>query len=280
MSTLTASVFILFFIFITATIVLISHIQRAVQQKYINFLNENSIALKKLSEINQRYIFYPCVNFDQTNTYDNEDFFEDISCSDYLIYQLQSISSDFSDQIIRVNRNAQKYQKYLRDVKSIQLGQFQCSIEKFKLNKLLKIEENLLNQNLQAPVTQFKITVTLYCSRMNGRIYNSKTQDFSVDEIFSFINRLKNKSGRFYNDRDIWNSLCRVERGKVSNKMRFSIYERDGYRCRYCGVSEQYATLEIDHIIPISKGGKSTYENLQTLCRKCNYEKGNKRYRY
>lgn len=103
-------------------------------------------------------------------------------------------------------------------------------------------------------------------------------QSFCVEEIFSFINRLKNKSGTFYNDRGIWNSLCRVERGKVSNKMRFSIYERDGYRCRRCGVSERYATLEIDHIIPISKGGKSTYENLQTLCRKCNYEKGNKRY--
>ena len=111
---------------------------------------------------------------------------------------------------------------------------------------------------------------------MNGSIYDKKMQSFCVEEILSFINRLKNKSGTFYNDCDIWDSLCRVERGKVSNKMRFSIYERDGYRCRRCGVSEQYVSLEIDHIIPISKGGKSTYENLQTLCHKCNCEKGNK----
>lgn len=136
----------------------------------------------------------------------------------------------------------------------------------------------MVTQAIQTPATQFDITVTLYRSAINGRIYDSKAQNFSVEEIFPFINRLNNKNGTFYNDRSIWDSLCRVERGKVSNKMRFSIYERDGYRCRRCGVSDQYATLEIDHIIPISKGGKSTYENLQTLCHKCNYEKGNRYY--
>ncbi len=122
------------------------------------------------------------------------------------------------------------------------------------------------------------ITVTLYCSKMNGKITNKKSQLFSTDEIFLLIKKLQNKTGTFYNDRDIWNSICRVERGKVSNKIRFSIYERDRYRCRRCGVTNKFAYLEIDHIIPISKGGKSTYDNLQTLCRKCNYEKGNNRY--
>lgn len=56
--------------------------------------------------------------------------------------------------------------------------------------------------------------------------------------------------------------------------MRFEIYARDGYKCCRCGKSGQYVSLEIDHIIPISKGGKSTYDNLQTLCHQCNVEKG------
>ena len=197
---------------------------------------------------------------------------------DFLIYQLQSLSFRVSDQINKINRNKQRYQDYLGQVNSIQFGQFQCPIGKLKLGKLLSIEKNLVKKAIQAPDTQFYITVTLYCSKINGSIYHKKAQRFFAEEILSLINRLKNKNGTFYNDREIWNSLCRVERGKVSNKMRFSIYERDRHRCRYCGVSERYATLEIDHIIPISKGGKSTYENLQTLCRKCNYNKGNKRY--
>lgn len=136
-------------------------------------------------------------------------------------------------------------------------------------------EKQYLRKNLlQKPTMQFALTITLYCSTINGRIYDRKTAVFYDNDIFALIKRLNNKNGTFYNDREIWNSLCRVERGKVSNKMRFSIYERDGYRCCKCGISDRYANLEIDHIIPISKGGKSTYDNLQTLCHKCNVEKG------
>ena len=75
----------------------------------------------------------------------------------------------------------------------------------------------------------------------------------------------------YYLDDNVWQSICRVERGKVSSKMRFEIFERDGYCCKKCGSRDN---LEIDHIIPISKGGKSTYDNLQTLCHNCNYNKG------
>ena len=99
---------------------------------------------------------------------------------------------------------------------------------------------------------------------------------FYAENILNLIKKLENRKGSFYNDREIWNSICRVERGFISNKMRFSIYQRDGYRCQKCGMSEKYVQLEIDHVIPISKGGKSTYSNLQTLCHKCNVEKSNR----
>ena len=269
--------------FIFVLVIYITHsikpyILDAIQQKYIDFVKQNSIALKKLSEINQRYVFYPYIDLDQNHTYDNADFYNDISCSDYLIYQLQYLSPQIIDQIKKIDSNNQKYQNYLCEVKALRFGQFRRPIGKLKLDRVLNVEKNIVNRTIKKPITQFNITVTLYCSKINGRIYDRKAQRFCVEEIFSFINRLKNKRGKFYNDRDIWNSLCRVERGKVSNKMRFSIYERDGYRCRHCGASDQCTTLEIDHIIPISKGGKSTCENLQTLCWKCNDEKGNRRY--
>ena len=52
-----------------------------------------------------------------------------------------------------------------------------------------------------------------------------------------------------------------------------AVYKRDGGRCVYCGSTEN---LQIDHIIPFSKGGDTCVENLQLLCRKCNLEKSNK----
>jgi hypothetical protein len=52
-----------------------------------------------------------------------------------------------------------------------------------------------------------------------------------------------------------------------------AVYRRDGARCVYCGSTEN---LQLDHIIPFSKGGATTLENLQLLCQKCNLEKSNK----
>lgn len=52
-----------------------------------------------------------------------------------------------------------------------------------------------------------------------------------------------------------------------------AVYKRDGGRCVYCGSVEN---LQLDHIIPFSKGGATTLENLQLLCQKCNIEKSNK----
>ena len=56
------------------------------------------------------------------------------------------------------------------------------------------------------------------------------------------------------------------------------IKKRDNYTCQKCGVSvkdEPTLLLEVDHIIPISKGGKSIPSNLQVLCSKCNGKKSN-----
>lgn len=52
-----------------------------------------------------------------------------------------------------------------------------------------------------------------------------------------------------------------------------AVYKRDGGRCVYCGSTQN---LQLDHIIPFSKGGATTLENMQLLCQKCNIEKSNK----
>ena len=52
---------------------------------------------------------------------------------------------------------------------------------------------------------------------------------------------------------------------------RQNIYRRDGHKCQYCG---SRSNLTLDHVIPISKGGNSSWENLVTACKKCNARKG------
>lgn len=156
------------------------------------------------------------------------------------------------------------------------MGSYNRPTGTLKKNKLIKFEKEIYNKSILNPTTVFFIQVVLSCSTINGRVYKRKTQFFLESEIITIMERLNDRRGNYYNNRDIWNAICRVERSKVSNRMRFSIYERDGYKCKNCGASGVYADLEIDHIIPISKGGKSTYNNLQTLCHRCNVEKGDK----
>lgn len=266
---------------IIITGVVISLICHFTQKKYDNFIIKNSTCLSKLKEINSRYSFYPYFSFDQQHTYDNENYYDIISCVDYLIYQLQFIKNDVLSQIEKTYINKQQYAKYLDEIKAItQFGQYQVPIGRLKLDKLVKREKQFIEkQTYRAPYNQFSLRVTLYCSKINGRVYRWKSDSFSAADISTIIKRLNNKRGNFYNDRQIWDAISRVERGRVSNKMRFSIYERDGYKCRHCGINGRFnksVQLEIDHIIPISKGGKTTYDNLQTLCHRCNMEKGNK----
>lgn len=58
----------------------------------------------------------------------------------------------------------------------------------------------------------------------------------------------------------------------------WAVLARDNWTCCSCGRSsrEDGITLEVDHIIPRSKGGTDDFENLQTLCKKCNVGKSNK----
>jgi hypothetical protein len=69
------------------------------------------------------------------------------------------------------------------------------------------------------------------------------------------------------------------QRALMTSSLREHIKARDNYTCQKCGVSvheEPHLLLEIDHIIPLSKGGLTTEKNLQTLCWKCNRNKGSK----
>ena len=245
-----------------------------VNKKYRNFILANSEALEKLDLINKKYNFYKIANYDMVHSYDNVNFYEDISCEDYLIYQLVAKQKSISKALKNALENKNNYLLYIEETKAITLGIFKSELGKFKLNKLLTMEKKMFSKKVLNPVVVFTINVKLIRTNINGERKESKNRTFKAEQIKELITKLNQKQGSFYLNRDIWDSICRVERGKVTNKMRFSIYSRDGYRCCMCGKRDRGDNLEIDHIYPIAKGGKSTYDNLQTLCHRCNQKKG------
>jgi 5-methylcytosine-specific restriction endonuclease McrA len=56
---------------------------------------------------------------------------------------------------------------------------------------------------------------------------------------------------------------------------RLNVYQRDGYRCQYCGGKFPIALLSYDHVVPRSAGGVTNWTNIVTACKACNSRKAN-----
>jgi 5-methylcytosine-specific restriction endonuclease McrA len=64
---------------------------------------------------------------------------------------------------------------------------------------------------------------------------------------------------------------------KKKSSIRYSkqnVFLRDGYRCAYCETDVSRKTATLDHVLPVSKGGKTTFDNTVCACGPCNASKG------
>ena len=65
----------------------------------------------------------------------------------------------------------------------------------------------------------------------------------------------------------------KMKKERIPLNLRKRVIERDGYFCVYCDEDLHQGEIHLDHIIPESQGGSTTYENLQVTCRTCNLSK-------
>jgi 5-methylcytosine-specific restriction endonuclease McrA len=64
---------------------------------------------------------------------------------------------------------------------------------------------------------------------------------------------------------------------RMQQVSRKNIFVRDGYRCLYCGTKKKDGSeLELEHVLPRSRGGRNTWDNLVSSCRDCNRNKGDR----
>lgn len=65
-----------------------------------------------------------------------------------------------------------------------------------------------------------------------------------------------------------------MKKERIPLHLRRRVIERDGLRCVYCDEDLENAEVHLDHVVPESQGGETSYNNLQVTCRKCNLAKG------
>lgn len=189
------------------------------------------------------------------NFYSNKELYpEQIQKLHQLIGELETLKD--AKQII--DNYKIEYQKYLGNVPEYVM----MNDEEGFYSRLgfARIDENVLN-------VEYKFSYT----SGGGMAKRTFSVPMTEETIVDLIKALEGKLSA--------HSFSKEQRALMTSKLREYIKKRDNYTCCNCGNSiyaEPNLLLEIDHIIPISKGGFTTENNLQTLCWKCNRAKSAK----
>lgn len=150
------------------------------------------------------------------------------------------------------------YQQYLGDVPAYVMEEDEAGF--YTRLGFANIDESVLT-------VEYKFSYT----SGGGMAQRSFTVPMTEDTIVELIKMLESKL--------TMKAFAQEQRAMMTKKLREFIKNRDNFTCCNCGNSthaEPNLLLEIDHIIPISKGGCTAEENLQTLCWKCNRSKSDK----
>ena len=98
--------------------------------------------------------------------------------------------------------------------------------------------------------------------------------NFDEDEKKKIINLCDQEISKYEekHGKAIWKHRARDSR-VISGSIRYKVLTRAKHRCELCGISGEVKALDIDHIVPINKGGPNVIENMQALCYTCNSQK-------
>lgn len=149
---------------------------------------------------------------------------------------------------------------------------------------LEEIERIWIKLGRQPTTTDIKNGVSKYSLHAFERCFGTWRK--ALEFFISYINGEQEVEKPVENDdvilpNDIQQRIAKADqihktKRDINLRLRFKVMQRDNFKCCICGESpatNPTVVLHIDHIIPWSKGGETTIDNLQTLCSKCNLGK-------
>lgn len=265
---------ILVILFIVLIVVAVSFViyEKIIEKKILS----SSKKISELIKLNQLVYFHQLnPAFETHKHYDNKGSFNKIEPAYIMAAEIREKLDFFATYIKQINENRTKLIEYRNEVEEIWLRE--CIVDYSGLKILQgmykKYENKLFQKNIISPVVDCTFRVNMTYSSPKGKVNLSKNNVFNFDDLFSCFESVS----RSFLDRKTYSNLAMVERGEVSDSLRYDILKRDNFTCVICGASsKQGARLHIDHIVPVSKGGKSIPSNLRTLCERCNIGKSDK----
>ena len=236
----------------------------------------NSEKVRDLIALNESTNFHTIrSSFEFRKKYDNKAVFNKIEPAFLMSADIRENLDEYAKYIARIKENREIFADYQKKVNELFQKKYPVDVDSLgmSLDHYHKCEEQMFNEIKLKPVVDCLYSVRISYSSPQGRVYLHKEDVFNFDDVFACFESVS----RSHLDRDTYQKLAAVERGKVSDSLRYDIMNRDNFTCVLCGASaRQGARLHVDHIIPIAKGGKSIPSNLRTLCERCNVGKSDK----
>ena len=224
----------------------------------------------KIKELNNKYQFN-----NKTNTItvkeqvSSKRKFNNITKEEVIRFYIENDINCLRKSIENTILNLQNLKNYKEELNKILLNNYDIvskknrflyqRLEKRIISSLIYQKENLL--------LNVKITITYHA--YNGAVWYKNIGIITWKQILNIYNE-------WLNGKKYCKTIKRV-RNKVTSTLRYEVLKRDHFTCKMCGATvKDGIKLQVDHIIPVSKGGKTTMSNLQTLCQRCNQGKSNK----
>ena len=247
-----------------------------VKKRKKNTVLKNSKKIEALLQLNKNTkfqtenlkAFYSYSHFcNSKRQYDRSQFDE------YFRRELVSYKYHFANILNSLAWNQKNYKEYMENVGIINNTDYGEMVQG-KSKNYKNLEEKLFKTLLlKKPVCACEIKYSIAYTSPKGQNRYAKAK------IYNHIALKQHYLTAMAQDRQktTYQRQVESERAKMTDSLRYDVLKRDNFRCKYCGAkASDNIKLHIDHIIPVSKGGKTCLKNLQVLCERCNMGKRDK----
>lgn len=265
----TISIIIFFLIFILP-IIIYNFIIKRIINKENEVVSKTSKKIQKITKLNESYQFKD-IKRKKLNIIEREysrKSFDRVTGKSIIKYHLDNNINGIRTDLENAIFNITLLEKYNKDVEKV-LQSESINNSKYSTKKFKMVEERVLRSIIYKK-ENFMITlkIEVYYRSNGGNVYDNKKRKYLFNDLV-FVYNEWNRGNKF-------EETINQERKIMNDYIRYNVLKRDNFSCQICGITaKDGAKLQVDHIIPASKGGKTVMSNLQTLCERCNIGKSN-----
>ena len=257
--------------FFVLPIIIYNFIIKKIITKENNTVSELSSKIQKVLELNESYDFKETKQNKRSITereYSRKSL-DRVTGTSIIKYHIENNIEDIRTDIENAIYNTNLLEMYTKDVEKILLCE-SINNSKYSSNKYKRIEKRVLKKIIYKKEDfLISLKIEVYYRSNGGNVNDSRKGKYLFDDLVTIYNDWKNG--------DKFEETKKQERKIMNDDIRYNVLKRDNYSCQICGATaKDGAKLHVDHIIPVSKGGKTVMNNLQTLCERCNIGKSNK----